>query len=174
MQCVNLNTMSLVWAQDVQDDTNGSPVLETDFANRAAYLYIGPSLHFTADTEERGSVSFFKINAITGEIVWKHSENVNTKSGVSGGIQATALLGQQSISDLVIIPFARTPEENSGVLLALEKATGNVRWTFNMEKYTWSSPVAVATNRVTRISSSAKAATRAARCSCSTARPARF
>ena len=143
LQCINLNTMSLVWAQDTQDDTNGSPVLEPDFANHTAYIYIGSSLHFTADEEEKGAVSFYKINAVTGEVVWKHTENVNTKNKVSGGIQATALLGQQSISDLVIIPFARTPNEDDGVLLALDKATGNVRWTFAMEKYTWSSPIAV-------------------------------
>jgi outer membrane protein assembly factor BamB len=143
MQCINLNTMSLVWAQDIKDDTNGSPVLETDFANRTAYVYIGSSLHFTADDEKKGSVSLYKINAITGEIVWEHSETVHTKSGVSGGIQATALLGEKNISDLVIVPFARTPDEDGGVLLALEKSTGAVRWTFNMEKYTWSSPVAV-------------------------------
>ena len=80
---------------------------------------------------------------ITGEIVWAHAENVNTKPGVSGGIQATALLGKGNISDLVIIPFARTPNEDDGVVLALDKATGSVRWTFVMEKYTWSSPVAV-------------------------------
>ena len=143
LQCINLNTMSLVWAQDVQDDTNGSPVLETDFANRAAYLYIGSSLHFTADDDMKGSVPFMKVNAITGEVVWKHSENVNTKDHVSGGVQATALLGQKSISDLVIVPFSRTPNEDDGVLLALSKADGSVRWKFVMEKYTWSSPVAV-------------------------------
>ncbi|MEA4913983.1 MAG: PQQ-binding-like beta-propeller repeat protein [Christensenella sp.] len=143
LQCINLNTMSLVWAQDTQDDTNGSPVLETDFANRTAYVYIGSSLHFTADAEMKGSVSFYKVNAITGEVVWKHTENVNTKNHVSGGVQATALLGEKSISDLVIIPFSRTPNENDGVLLALDKATGAVRWTYKMEKYTWSSPIAV-------------------------------
>jgi outer membrane protein assembly factor BamB len=125
------------------DDTNGTAVLETDFANRTAYLYIGASLHFTADADMIGTVSFFKVNAITGEIIWKHSEMVNTKSGVSGGVQGTALLGQKGISDLVIIPFARTPNQDDGVLIALDKATGAVRWTFQMEKYTWSSPVAV-------------------------------
>ncbi|MEA4870055.1 MAG: PQQ-binding-like beta-propeller repeat protein [Christensenella sp.] len=143
LQCINLNTMSMVWAQDIQDDTNGSPVLETDFANRTAYIYIGASLHFTADADMKGSVNFYKINAITGEVVWKHGENVNTKDHVSGGVQATALLGQKSISDLVIIPFSRTPNKDDGVLLALDKATGAVRWTYVMEKYTWSSPVAV-------------------------------
>ena len=143
LQCIDLNKMSIVWAQDIQDDTNGSPVLEPDFANRTAYIYIGSSLHFTADADEKGAVSFYKINAVTGEVVWKHTENVNTKDHVSGGIQATALLGQKSISDLVIIPFARTPEKDNGVLLALDKATGAVRWSFAMEKYTWSSPIAI-------------------------------
>jgi outer membrane protein assembly factor BamB len=143
LQCINLNTMSIVWAQDIKDDTNGSPVLETDCANRTAYIYIGSSLHFTADSDKMGDVSLYKVNAITGEIVWQHSEHVSTKSGVSGGIQATALLGKGNISDLVIIPFARTPSEDSGVLLALDKSTGAVRWTYNMEKYTWSSPIAV-------------------------------
>jgi hypothetical protein len=47
------------------------------------------------------------VNAITGEVVWKHTENVNTIDHVSGGVQATALLGQKSISDLVIF---RSPE----------------------------------------------------------------
>ena len=143
LQCINLNTMSMVWAQDIQDDTNGSPVLETDFANRTAYIYIGASLHFTADADMKGTVNFYKVNAITGEVIWKHGENVNTKDHVSGGVQATALLGQKSISDLVIIPFSRTPNKDDGVLLALDKATGAVRWTYVMEKYTWSSPVAV-------------------------------
>ena len=143
LQCINLNTMSLVWAQDTQDDTNGSPVLETDFANRTAYIYIGSSLHFTADADMKGSVSFFKVNAITGEVIWKHTENVNTIDHVSGGVQATALLGQKSISDLVIVPFSRTPNEDDGVLVALDKATGAVRWTYVMNKYTWSSPIAI-------------------------------
>ena len=143
LQCINLNTMSLVWAQDTVDDTNGSPVVEVDEAVGKAYVYIGCSLHFTADSEKKGTIPFMKVDASTGEILWKHEESVSTKSGVSGGIQATALLGKNNISDLVIIPFARTPEENSGVLLALDKSDGSVRWTYNMEKYTWSSPVAV-------------------------------
>jgi outer membrane protein assembly factor BamB len=90
-----------------------------------------------------GTVYFYKIDATTGEIAWKYGQNVHTKSGVSGGIQATALLGKNSIDDLVIIPFARTPNEDGGIVVALDKSDGSVRWTFNMEKYTWSSPVAV-------------------------------
>lgn len=143
LQCINLNTMQMVWVQDMQDDTNGSPVLELDLPNRSAYIYIGSSLHFTADSDMLGTVPFMKVNAITGEVMWKHEEQVSTRSGVSGGIQATALLGKGVIDDLVIIPFARVPTEDSGMLMALDKDTGDVRWIFLMEKYTWSSPVAV-------------------------------
>jgi len=143
LQCIDFNTMEMVWVQDVQDDTNGSPVLELDIPNRAAYIYIGSSLHFTADSDMLGTVPFMKVNAITGEIIWKHEEQVSTRSGVSGGVQGTALLGKGAIADLVIIPFARTPSENAGMLMALDKMTGEVRWIFLMEKYTWSSPVAV-------------------------------
>lgn len=143
LQCIDLNTMEMVWVQDTQDDTNSSPVLELDSQNGAAYIYIGSSLHFTADSDMLGTVPFMKVNAITGEVIWKHEEPVSTKSGVSGGIQATALVGKGAIDDLVIIPFARTPTENGGMLMALDKKTGEVRWIHLMEKYTWSSPVAV-------------------------------
>lgn len=143
MQCINLNTMELVWAQDVLDDTNASIVLEEDEANRTAYLYVGTSLHFTADENSYGTTPLFKINAVTGEIVWRFDMNVYTRSGVSGGVQATAVLGKNSISDLVIVPFARVPDVDHGYLVAIDKDTGAERWRFASDGYSWSSPVAV-------------------------------
>lgn len=143
MQCINLNTMELIWAQDVLDDTNASIVLEEDEANRTAYLYVGTSLHFTADENSYGTTPLFKINAVTGEIVWRFDMNVYTRSGVSGGVQATAILGQNSISDLVIVPFARVPDVDHGYLIAVDKNTGAERWRFASDGYSWSSPVAV-------------------------------
>lgn len=143
MQCINLNTMELIWAQDVLDDTNASIVLEEDEANRTAYLYVGTSLHFTADENKYGTTPLFKINAVTGEIVWRFDVNVYTRSGVSGGVQATAIVGQNSISDLVIVPFARVPDADHGYLMAVDKNTGTERWRFATDGYSWSSPVAV-------------------------------
>lgn len=143
MQCINLNTMELVWAQDVLDDANASIVLEEDEANRTAYLYVGVSLHFTANADKQGITPLFKVNAVTGEIVWRHDEHVHTRSGVSGGVQATAILGKNSISDLIIVPFARTPDTDHGYLMAIDKNTGAERWRFASDGYSWSSPVAV-------------------------------
>lgn len=151
LQCIDLNTMEILWVQSTWDDTNGSPVIEIDKATRQAYVYLGTSLHFTPDDKcaecnnSIGTTPFFKINAVTGEVVWRYDVRVHTRSGVSGGVQATALLGEGNISDLVIIPFARCPEVEEGVVVALDKNTGALRWSFQMSKYTWSSPVAVYT-----------------------------
>lgn len=142
MMCVDLNTMELVWAQDVKDDTNASPVFEEDAAGNK-FIYIAPSLHWQKyPGKDIGQVSIYKINAITGEIVWEKPYETHTVANISGGVQATAVCGKGGIDDLVILPMARVPYKNTGMLVALDKETGEERWTFDMA-WAWSSPVAV-------------------------------
>ena len=138
-QCVDLNTMQIKWIADTKDDTNASPVLEV-ILETEAYLYVGTSLHFTQDSGHKGVTPFFKIDAMTGEIVGQYQLTVETVSGVSGGIQATAAVGQNNLDDLVFVPFARYNGKDKGVLVALYKDTMEVAWTMPMEKYAWSSP----------------------------------
>ena len=66
LQCINLNTMShRLGAGYLKDDTNGSPVLETDFANRTRHI----SISARRCTLPRMPIcqglrfEFFKINA---------------------------------------------------------------------------------------------------------------
>ena len=138
-QCIDLNTMQIKWIADTKDDTNASPVLEV-ISESEAYLYVGTSLHFTQDSGHKGVTPFFKINAMTGEIVGQYQLTVETVSGVSGGIQATAAVGKNNLSDLVFVPFARYNGKDKGVLVALYKDTMEVAWTMPMEHYAWSSP----------------------------------
>ena len=148
VHCINVNTLEPVWIQDIGDDANGSLVLEEDEANRTAYLYAGPTLHFTQNQDATGTVPMFKIDAVTGEILWRYERKVHTTSAARGGIQATAILGQGNISDLVIIPFERTyssedSDNNSlGYTVALNKYTGEKVWE-KKTNFAWSSPVAV-------------------------------
>lgn len=140
--CIDLNTMQLVWAQDVADDTNGSPVFSVE--DGIPYLYIATSLHWKAcKFFKLGNVPIFKINAVTGEYVWIRKYFCNTIAGVSGGIQATCALGKGNSEDLVFFPVARTPQVRSGLLVALSKKTGEEVWRFPMERYAWSSPVLI-------------------------------
>lgn len=140
--CININTMEVIWAQDVKDDTNGSPVFSIE--DGVPYIYIATSLHWTASKLLKlGRVPIFKINADTGEYVWIREYLCNTVAGISGGIQATCALGKHSVNNLVFFPVARTPQVRSGIMAALDKKTGEVVWKYKMKRYAWSSPVLV-------------------------------
>ncbi|MCL2696125.1 MAG: pyrrolo-quinoline quinone, partial [Clostridiales bacterium] len=107
-----------------------------------AYLYVGTSVHFT-EQNGQGVAPFFKIDAMTGRIVDQYKLTCKTEVGVSGGIQATAALGRGKLDGLVFITYCRTPEKDSGVLVALDKATFELRWELGMPNYSWSSPCLV-------------------------------
>ena len=141
--CVDLNTMELVWAQDTKDDSNASPVFEP--SGSGGYLYTAPSLHWTKDSDDTGTISLYKLDAVTGEIVWEKPYDVHTVDGVSGGVQSSPLLGRagSTMEGIVIYSVSRTPSEWSGELVALDTETGEEVWTLSMDDYAWSSPVAV-------------------------------
>ena len=148
LMCFDLNTMKLVWVQNVLDDTNTTPVFEESPEDNTGYIYISTSLHITATGSgtRKGGIPIWKINAATGEIVWETPPyECYTISGVSGGVQATPVLGKNDISNLVIYPIARTPNVGSGILVALDRGTGKEVWRTSLANYSWSSPVAVYT-----------------------------
>ena len=142
--CVNLDTMELVWAQDTQDDSNSSPVIER-VAEDEAYIYTAPSLHWTQNASAQGTICVYKLDAMTGEVVWQTPfEGVHTVHLLSGGVQSTPVLGKEgsAIEGLVIYSISRIPDVNSGILVALDTETGREVWRVDMSYYTWSSPVA--------------------------------
>lgn len=144
--CIDLDTMELVWAQDTKDDSNSTPVIEYDAETGRAYIYTAPSLHWTAEGGW-GSISIYKLDAITGEIVWQKEYECGTEEGVSGGVQATPVIGKEgtNLENLIIYPIARTPDMWGGAMIAFDKETGAEVWRWAMDYYTWSSPVAVYT-----------------------------
>lgn len=142
--CIDLNTMELVWAQDTKDDSNSTPVFEY-VSEEEAYVYTAPSLHWTQDANAQGEISIYKLNALTGEIVWQKPYQVHTVSGVSGGIQSSPLLGKPgtSMEGLIIYTISRIPDVYTGVMVALDVSTGREVWRMDMNNYAWSSPVAI-------------------------------
>lgn len=140
--CIDINTMEVVWMQDVMDDTNCSPVFEINEETGECSIYIGTSLHWTVDENNTGIIPFWRIDALTGEVVWKADGYRCTRSSVSGGIQDTAAIGKHNVSDLVYVAYAMTTETATrGVLVAYDKATGEERWAKDLDAYTWSSPI---------------------------------
>lgn len=139
--CIDTKTMEVVWAQDTLDDSNSSPVLEVEDGH--PYIYISTSLHWTKDGSDRGAIPIWKIDGLSGEVVWRTDYTCYTVSGISGGVESTGLLGKNDIGDLVIYSIARTPDKGTGLLVALDKQSGDEVWRWPMQYYSWSSPVAV-------------------------------
>lgn len=140
LMCLNLNTLTLDWVQDILDDSNGSPVLSLE--DDHPYIYISTSFHEGWRSWTTAPVPIFKIDAENGEIVWRTDYECRTESGVSGGVQSTIALGRNALEGRVYVTVARTGGIDNGVLACLDRETGEVLWE-HRSSYTWSSPVLV-------------------------------
>ncbi len=144
--CIDLNTMELVWVQDTKDDSNSTPVFEWG-EDGEGYIYTAPSLHWN-EVNHEGTISIYKLNAATGDIVWEYPIDCVRYDTISGGVQSTPLLGRDGtdLEGMVIYTIARTPTAYRGLLTAFDKETGEVIWeTTTGNNYAWSSPVALYT-----------------------------
>lgn len=139
LMCLDLNTLKLVWVQDVLDDTNCSPVVDVE--DGRPYIYISTSFHYGWRSYSTAEIPIFKIDAETGEIVWRTDYTCYTVQDLSGGVQGTIAVGKNKLSDMIFVPVARTPGASSGTLAALKKDTGEVVWEKETSMYSWSSPV---------------------------------
>lgn len=141
LMCLDLDTLELVWVQDVLDDTNCTPVLELEDGH--PYIYISTSFHAGWRSWNTADIPIWKIDAETGEIIWQKAYKCHTEPDLSGGVQGTLALGKNGLSDLIFVPVSRTPNSYDGILCALNKQTGEVVWELHTQTYSWSSPVCV-------------------------------
>ena len=141
--CIDLNTMELIWAQDTKDDSNSTPAFER--TEQGGHLYTAPSLHWTQDEHASGTISIYKLDALTGQILWEKPYSVYTVNGVSGGVQSSPLLGKPgtALEGMILYTISRTNTVDSGTLVALDTETGEEVWRWDMDYYAWSSPAAV-------------------------------
>ena len=151
IQCVDLNTMTPVWTFNAQDDIDASLVIEVE-PDGSVSLYATNELDKRGN---RGSCQMFKLNALTGELLWKRdSDTIYQNDENGGGSFATPAVGRNNLSDLVYFHVARTVD-SKGMLYALDKSTGDVVWSYAMGSYGWSSPTIVYTPPASATSSSA-------------------
>jgi len=143
LQCVDVNTMDLVWAQDITDDINATPLFEWG-EDGNAYLYAAPSMDYSGFS---GEMSVYKLDARTGKILWTYPFECMTDEEAPGGFLASPLLGRQDtdLEDLIIFSVGRSPYPYSGQVVAFNKLTGQVVWQVETANYIWSSPVAIYT-----------------------------
>ena len=140
LMCLDLNTLQLVWVQDILDDSNSTPVLSMEDGH--LYLYVSTSFHQGWRSSATATVPVWKIDAENGEIVWQTDYECYSVEGVSGGVQSTIATGDNSLSGYLYVTVSRTGQSSKGVLACLDKSTGKVQWEHEAA-YAWSSPVCV-------------------------------
>lgn len=145
LQCIDLNTMQPVWAQDVTDDSDATMVLEEDGEN--VYLYTGSETDKSLGQGTAGNAYIRKINALTGEIVWEAPYLCFESDGNGGGVLASPALGRGNLQGMVFYTISRTGRnKDTGLMAAFDKNTGKVVWEKGMDHFSWSSPVPVYTS----------------------------
>lgn len=136
--CLDLNTMSMVWAQDVYGDVNSSPIFSKE--EKGNFIYLATTLtEAMLDSHSMGNVAIYKLNAANGAVVWKKTFQCHNVDGVEGGILATGVLGQGTIEGQIIYSVSRTPKLSSGYLVSMDIKTGETVWKKDLSKYAWSS-----------------------------------
>lgn len=142
--CVDINTMELVWVQDTLDDNNTTAVFEWG-EDGHGYLYTSPALKWSAGYS--GDLYIFKLDAQTGEILWKKPYYCYTEEDVPGGVLSSPALGKPGtdLEGLVFFSVSWYPSPWAGIITALDTETGETVWELRMDSYGWSSPVDVYT-----------------------------
>ena len=145
--CLDLNTFTMVWTKVLGDDSDITPVIDEE--DGIPYIYVGTEVDNQGGKGEYcGAAYIYKVNGLTGETVWQSSEPCYTFNGESsdsdqsGGCFGNPIVGKGSISNLVIFSFSMTSALASGnKVVAYDKDLGTVVWEYNMNIYSYSSPV---------------------------------
>ena len=138
LQCVDINTMSPVWVVDTEDKIDSTPALDLESDGSLA-IYTGNTYY----RRYKSSVcNLRKLDAMTGEILWTYDvPDLTYNPDYEVGLVASPVVGQESISDLMI--YTVTNGKHGSSVLALNKADGSLVWRTDFAGEGFSSPVAV-------------------------------
>jgi outer membrane protein assembly factor BamB len=148
MNCIDLNTLKPVWSRQLQDDSDVTPVLEQRGSEVAVYSGTEVDWQQNIIGNYKGSAYVYKMDALTGKILWQSTYACWTKNAanygddINGGAMGTPVCGKKDLKDLVIFSFCMTNGIYSGdSVVAFNKNDGTIVWEYKMTQYSWSSPV---------------------------------
>jgi outer membrane protein assembly factor BamB len=138
LQCVDINSLTPLWAVDTGDNTDATVALDMEDDSTVA-LYTGNTI---LSQGRKGVCTIRRYDALTGAQAWAYEvPDLAYTTAAEVGCYASPVVGQNAVSDLVF--FTVTNGESGATVYALEKDTGAVRWSQALETPTVSSPVAV-------------------------------
>ena len=151
LRCVDTNSLQPVWAVDTGDSVMAAVALDLT-AERELNLYTANMLNNRKKGDSQ--IQIRKLDALSGKELWCTEVGVykGKKDKDDVGAKASPVIGQKGLNDLVYYTVTglseegRTPfglSEEQAVVIALNKATGSIVWSFGLESRSESSPVAV-------------------------------
>jgi len=138
VQCVDVNTLTPMWAVDTGDNVDATVALDMENDTTVA-LYTGNTILNQGRT---GVCTIRRLDALTGKQAWAYTvPDLTYTTEAEVGCVASPVVGQHDVSNLVF--FTVTAGTKSATVYALDKATGAVAWSLALGSPTVSSPVAV-------------------------------
>lgn len=137
LTCLDTTTLTPLWVRDCKDDVDASTVLEEDGEN--LWLYVSTEIDKQGT---HGVCHLYKLNALTGELVWEIQLS-GGDSGQEAGAYATPALGKGDLQGLLFYSISKTDEYGGGVMLAVDAQTGEILWDLKLSRASWSSPTCV-------------------------------
>ncbi len=149
LRCVDTNTMKVVWAVDTEDSVESTPALCFN-SEGGLNLYTANILN----KRKSGDATVRCYDAMSGEEKWATAFGVtkDTKNKTTSGFRASPVIGQNGLSGMVFYTVNNLSEEGAdalgmpgagAALIAMDAATGQVRWSRSLSGRAYSSPVAV-------------------------------
>ncbi len=144
LQCVDLNSMTLQYAVDTDGDGDAGVVIEENADDNTIYLYSANKADGRGATDGRDKAYIRKINGRNGNIEW--TKTFDASSADAGGAYAPVHIGQNELDGVIIASLssvALSDGTDGGLIMALDKATGEEIWRVEQADGIWSAPVVI-------------------------------
>ena len=155
LRCVDTNTLKPVWAVETGDSVMASVALDmtSEAGNRELNLYTANMLNNRKKGDS--SIQIRRYDAMSGREIWSTDVGVykGKKDKDDVGAKASPVIGQNKLQDLVYFTVTGLSSsgleklglggENKAALIALDKETGRIAWSFGLSSRSESSPIAL-------------------------------
>ena len=144
LQCVDLNSMTLKYAVDTDGDGDAGVVIEESADNNTIFLYAANKADGRNAAEGRDKAYIRKIDGRTGTVAWTKTFDVSAEN--AGGAYAPVHIGKNELNGTVIASLsavALNDGTDGGLIIALDKSTGEEKWRVEQADGIWSAPVMI-------------------------------
>lgn len=138
VQCVDVNTLTPVWAVNTGDNVDATVALDKEGEFTVALYTANTILNQGKD----GVCTIRRLDALTGLQAWAFVvPDLSYTTEAEVGVYASPVVGENEAKDMVF--FTATNGRKGATLYALNKRSGSLIWSLPLSAPTLSSPVAV-------------------------------